>query len=64
MAATSSLADKAYKAIAALCAGATVVGLSTLVVNVYCNTGKHEKPNLDAPASDGTIDSSMQSKPA
>lgn len=41
MAAAASLADKATKVFASLCAGATIVGVSTLVVNVYYNTGKH-----------------------
>lgn len=44
MSAAASLADKAFKAFAALCAGATVIGVTGLVVNVYYNTGKHRNP--------------------
>lgn len=56
MSASASLADKATKLFSTLCAGATVVGVSTLVVNVYYNTGKHRKP---LPLSAGDIEDNV-----
>lgn len=44
MAAKNSLVDKAFKVVSMACAAATVVGLSSLAVNIYLNTGKNRKP--------------------
>lgn len=61
MSTSAALADKATKLFGALCAGVTVVGVTSLVVNVYYNTGRHRKPM--PPSLDG-IEGSLPEEPA
>lgn len=62
MSAVASLADKATKTFAVLCAGATVAGVTTLIVNVYYNTGKHRKAMPSPQAVEGEGQSNLSSQ--
>lgn len=52
MSAAMSFGDKVFKMVALVCAASTVVGLSTIGVNVYYNTGKNRNPVSPPPPSE------------